>query len=211
MINSFVERLVHKSTSLFCFDLLYDFSMWNKKCLARVVVFVGLFLVVFSSCVGGGGESSEFVLYESEVLGISFEFPADWVQSDLDREVVVATSGEVLANNRFDEAGAVVVFVEPQHVVGDDLAYYIRKDVVQDEMAYLTAIRPDVFEVNGRNAIGVTFSRPQDDIEATIGVTLIQLENESGVIFVQYVYDTAVQKEIQPLIEHLIHTIDTLD
>lgn len=168
--------------------------------------------VFFLLAMGCRQEASEqetgMQTFEQASTGITFDFPENWIHQELEREVVLSSSQSALSENQFHEAAGVVIFMEEQSVVGPDLEYFIRKDVVQDEMRYLTAIRPDLLEINGREAVGVKFSRPQNDLDAIIGVTLIQLEEEKGVIFVQYVLDATHEDELLPEINQIIQSID---
>jgi hypothetical protein len=166
-------------------------------------------LTLIAGCRSKGREDKVgLATFEQTSSGIQFEYPADWDQQELAREIILASSATALEENDFHGAGAMVIFKEEQSVVGNDLDYYIRKDVVQDEMRYLTAIRPDKLEINGREASGIKFARPQNDLNAIIGVTIIQLEEQSGVIFIQYVLDATVEKELLPQITQIIESIN---
>ncbi|MEM7331560.1 MAG: hypothetical protein AAF490_05685 [Chloroflexota bacterium] len=153
-------------------------------------------------------EGAGFISFQQQSTGISFDYPEDWVQKELTREILLASSQTSLDENQFHEAAGLVIFMEEQSVVGPDLEYFMRKYVIQDEMRYLTAIRPDKLEINGREAVGVKFSRPQGDLDAIIGVLLIQLEEDEGVIFVQYVLDSTSEDELLPQIDRIIESID---
>ena len=182
--------------------------MRNRK--LRSLIFI-LTAVSFTGCGSAKNDSNNgLVTYQNESNGITFKYPDGWLQNELEREIIIASSKGALEENRFAGAGAVVVFIEEQSTVGSDLEYFIRKDVVQDEMRYLTTIRPDKLEINGREAVGVTFSRPQGELDAIIGVTLIQLEEQQGVIFVQYVYDALAEEALLPQITQLIESIDVV-
>ncbi len=77
----------------------------------RVLVLGLLLTALLAGCGGNGAE--QWTTYESELWGVAFEMPSQWVVSDEGDGVYVADSQDNLETDIFQDGGGIVITTSP--------------------------------------------------------------------------------------------------
>jgi len=156
-------------------------------------------LLLFPACSG----SVAYSTFDSEEMGISFEYPESWALDANALEVNVATDESLFAANRANFNGGAVANIStvPIEAIGGDMVAALNQfvDFVASSEEAEREGEMEMLVINGRNAVQSTVNLGEN---RTMSVTMIG--GDEQVVLIAAVYDDGQYAE---MLTHVVESV----
>jgi hypothetical protein len=156
-------------------------------------------LLLLSACSG----SVAYSTFDSEEMGVSFEYPESWALDANALEVNVATDESLFAANRANFNGGAVVNITtlPIEAIGGDMVAALNQfvDFVASSEEAEREGEMEMLVINGRNAVQSTVNLGEN---TTMIVTMIG--GDEQVVLVAAVYDDG---QYADMLTHVVESV----
>lgn len=168
-------------------------------------------LLAFAACQAKSPPAipPRYVAYSSDAIGLSFDYPEQWIVREIgEGEILIASNEALLDRGVYDSGAEVNMLAVPAAAFEGDLVAILNQMVglvLEDETEAKVVEPASATTINGQEAASVSLSATEGAVKVVLKANVIAANGRLAVVAA--IYDEGSADELAPLVEHITSSV----